>query len=294
MENFKKQLKQGDIIMHHAHGWLSNIIRSFDQSNYNHCSIYDSDGYIIESVNGGVQRKTIEDSIKTQKTYLITIFRLKNIPDNKTQLLIDNINKNYTSNTYAYSQILLLAFLLLKRKLKLRGFLGRLVNVFYSFFEKIIMFIFDRKDKNMMCSELIYRTYMDIYKQEKNSDFCFDVPLECSPVFELEEEVNQHLFPCDIDELNRIKLIGANNEMNFQKQLFEGTLPPYKRKTYSTINSNFNKNKMNNKLSEKLKKSKLYNYITPGDLVRSSNIYEVATYKTKRTKTQPNCKLCQA
>ena len=123
ISNFKKQLKQGDIIMHHAHGWISNIIKNYDQSNYNHCSIYDKDGFLYESITcGGIQRKTIEDSLKAQKTVLVTIFRVKNIDNTKTKFLIEAIKKYPKNTTYAYSQLLLLAGILWKRKREVRSY----------------------------------------------------------------------------------------------------------------------------------------------------------------------------
>ena len=267
MDNFKKQLKQGDIIMHHAHGWLSSIIRNFDQSHYNHCSIYDKDDFLYESVNGGVKRKKIQESIATQKTALISIFRLEGIPQEKTHLLINNIEEKYRENSYAYSQVLLLASLLLKRKHNIKGVLGKCINLLALGFEKTIMLFFDRSDKNLMCSELIYRTYMDVCHQEKNKIFSLNIPLECSPIFELESDANKLKFPCDINKLNEIKL--------------------NKTKENRSLKKTFN-------FSGKLKKAKLYNFITPGDLVRCLNLYEIATYKTEYTRNFTKCEICKS
>ena len=91
MKDFKNNLKQGDIIMYHSHGWISNLIRKTDQSDYNHCSIYDKDGFIYEAISGGVQRKKIEDSIKHLNTALITIFRVRNVNFSETNLISNYI-----------------------------------------------------------------------------------------------------------------------------------------------------------------------------------------------------------
>lgn len=306
MENLRKQLKQGDIIMHHAHGWLSTIIRTYDQSHYNHCSIYDKDGFLYECINGGITRKTIEESIKDQKTSLITIFRTKNADQKKMQCLINTI-KSYPKNTYAYSQILLLASILWKRKQNLTGILGKIANVFFLVFEKIIFLFVDKKNANMICSELIYRAYMDVAKETKDIGFSIHIPLECNPLFVFENEELQKLYPCELERYDENNASGItnkndNSESSTQIEKIQAYLSDlFSTEKYHTLSfvkySPYDNNtdmlaKKAKNVARILKRAQLYNFITPGDIARSLDTYVVATYKTDLINNFTNCPVC--
>lgn len=307
MENFKNQLKQGDIILHHAHGWLSNIIRDLDQSYYNHCSIYDKDGFLYESIKGGIKRKTIEESIKNQKTSLITIFRSKNADQKKMKLLIDTIEA-YPKNTFAYSQMCLLASILWKRKQNLNGLWGKFANLLFLVFEKIIFLFVDRKNTNMICSELVYRSYMDVAKKHNDVSFTIHIPIECSPLFVFENEEIKKEYPCDFEyyEKNNLETVQQNTFVDDKNEIKSSTFKNYITNLFSTGNYDLlsiakyspNENKAgilgekNIKASRILKSIKLYNFVTPGDIARSLDTYAVATYKTDTALNFKNCQVC--
>ena len=298
MENFKNQLKQGDIILHHAHGWLSNIIRNLDQSYYNHCSIYDKDGFLYESTKGGIKRKTIEESIKNQQTNQITIFRSKNADQKKMKFLIDTVEA-YPKNTFAYSQIFLLASILWKRKKNLNGLRGKLANLLFLAFEKIIFLLVDSKNTNMICSELVYRSYMDVAKKHNDVSFTIHIPIECNPLFVFENEEIKKEYPCDIEyyEKNNWETVQKNTFVDDKNEVKSSAFKNYITNLFSTGNydllslakysSSENKadilGNKNIKVSRLLKSVKLYNFVTPGDIARSLDTYIVATYKTDTT-----------
>ena len=305
MNDFKNNLKQGDIIMHHAHGCVSNIIRKIDQSHYNHCSIYDKEGFLYEAVNGGIQRKKIEDSIKHQNTALITIFRVKNIDFNKSDL-VSNYIKPILKNKFAYSQIVLIAAILWKRKRQLKGIKSSILNLIFLFYEKIMSGVIDNEDNNMTCSELVYRTYMDIAKKQQNLNFIIHIPLECSPIFILEDEEIVNTNPCDPDIYEKYNNDTANaykkgnviieKATTYLKNLFStknyDTLSLAKHSIPFTQNKTDLLIKKSKKVNKILKKAKLYNFITPGDIVRSLDTYPVATYKTEKASKFKKCAIC--
>lgn len=203
LQDFINNLEQGDIIMHHAHGFLSESIRALDGSNYNHCSIYDKDGYVYESVTGGIKKKELKESIATQKTAAITNFRLENLPEDKS-LLIETIEKYHTSNIYAYDQIVLLAMILLKKELALDNPETRsFVENFLIYTTNFLTNLFDPNNKNEICSEVIYRAYEEVANHTGNTDFHMVI------------DIDESMIPYDEDKkilVKKIKSILKNNK----------------------------------------------------------------------------------
>lgn len=214
LDDFINQLEQGDIIMHHAHGFVSETIRVLEGSDYNHCSIYDKDGYVYESVTGGVVRKKLCESICTQNTSAVTNLRLKNLPKDKS-LLIETIEKHHTSDVYAYDQIVLLAMILLKKKLGLNN------KNTSSFTEKLLIYtadkltgVFDPNNKNEICSELIYRAYEEVANLTGNTNFHLNIDIHSSMIPFDGKNIN------DAKEITKIRnrakaILKKNNSLRF-------------------------------------------------------------------------------
>lgn len=330
LDDFINKLEQGDIIMHHAHGFISETIRELDGSDYNHCSIYDKEGYVYESVTGGVVRKTLFESICTQETSAVTNFRVNNLPKDKS-ILIETLKKNHTSDVYAYDQIVLLAMILLKKKLGLDN------KITGSFTQNLLIYLadrvtkeFDPNNKNEICSELIYRTYEEAADLTGNIDFHLCIDVEST------------LIPFDKKNINKISKISKsylkqNKSLNFdithyrklRNKRYSVTLNDLEKefrrirprlgRTQQIARGRYNKilvhkkdysrkyireeiknwegnikylEKTNPKTAALLKKIDIHNFITPANISEHClNTQKLNTLKTG-IKQDPNCPFC--
>lgn len=283
--------------MYHGHDWISNFIKKLINSEYNHSAIYDKDGFIYESLsNRGIVRKKIEDSVYSQKTDVITIFRVKNLPIEHTEKLIETI-KNYGKNKFGHSQSLLLTGILWKEKQNFNFVLKHLSNLIIFIFEKLVSKIWDSKNKNMICSELIYRAYMDTAKALNDSNFIIHIPMECNPILYASNTNDlEYSYPC---EANANPNDFKENTFKTIKNQLNNTQKSSDFEIFSLIKYSNNKEKHTRNLERKtkkaakiLKQNEFYNFITPVDLVRSLDTYPVATYKTEKALKNKDCKFC--
>ena len=165
-------LQQGDVLLYHGNHHLSKIIRFLDQSNYNHCAIYDKDNYVYEAVYGGVVRRTLEESVKDSQATKVNVLRLNTAPRDMEKVL-DKIKCFSKTTKYSVSQLLLLAFFLLMQKMFSNTLLCFLWGVFGVVCMDVLERLFDKKDKGFMCSELVYRCFNEcgcgVYSIELNT-----------------------------------------------------------------------------------------------------------------------------
>lgn len=202
----------------------------------------------------------------------------------------------------------LLASILWKRKQNLNGLWGKFANLLFLVFEKIIFLFVDRKNTNMICSELVYRSYMDVAKKHNDVSFTIHIPIECSPLFVFENEEIKKEYPCDFEyyEKNNLETVQQNTFVDDKNEMKSSTFKNYITNLFSTGNYDLlsiakyspNENKAgilgekNIKASRILKSIKLYNFVTPGDIARSLDTYAVATYKTDTALNFKNCQVC--
>jgi len=71
----QRDLKPGDVLLHHSWHWISRLIRNFDGSEFSHASIYDGT-MVVEMDTPGIVTKTI-DQILSNTAY-VHVFRFKN------------------------------------------------------------------------------------------------------------------------------------------------------------------------------------------------------------------------
>jgi len=247
----KQVLKTGDIIMHYGDDIIARMIHKFNDTQYNHCSIYDKDGYLYESVSGGVQRKKIEESVCVQKSHELTILRLK---DSKEDLddVIKIIKEEYLhEESYAISQILLLFLLSLKKYYleKDSSFIKKYTykKMIYSchFLEKI----FDPNNSRHLCTELIYRAYEEAAITKNKKQLHLQVPIETS-------------------------------FLSFSKdfKIFFNRNRKLKNKNYSNL-SIHDLQDTNPEEYEIFKRIEFSNFITPKDLEFTKNLEKIIVYK---------------
>ena len=193
-DSFKNKLQKGDIILYHGHHWLSEIIQNLDNSYYNHCAIYDEfkDGkhYIYEASNNGIKHRSLEESISDSKSSTIAIYRLTDPPENM-QKVVKNIQALSQKKTkYSLSQLLLLAGILLTKKVTHNYSLFSFTHNFLLYtvdkFEKIT----DSENNKLVCSELVYRAYNEIEDSNYriHIDNQFSVREISVPLFKFDEK----------------------------------------------------------------------------------------------------------
>ncbi len=311
LELFISQLRQGDIILHHAQDWISTPIRYFDRSDYNHCSIYDKNGFIYESIGEGVVRKKLEKSIIDQNTSYVVNMRTSEIElsPSITQQLINNIEQRYLNNNYGYSQLLLTG-LMLKRWLDPNDYLKQLSLAFLTKISNDLMSFLDSSNKTLLCSELIYKTYNDIAIKTNTPKMEFVMPIEDSILgsnikknnshkkrkkrlnslkYRLKQQgVNQHFkapknFPSTKPELEESLTAYINREKRFFDNLYNSNRRKLFIRRYDYNHAFFNKNvltlkdnvnyfkKINPEFAALLDQLNVDNFVTPGDISRAFN-----------------------
>lgn len=331
LEHFISQLKQGDIILHHAHDWISTPIRYFDNSDYNHCSIYDKDGFVYESVAEGVVRKKLEASIEAQNTSYVVNMRTNEIELSAsiTQQLIANIEQRYVNNRYGYSQLLLTG-LMLKRWLDPNDFLKKLSFAFLTKVSNDLMSFLDYSNKTLLCSELVYKAYNDIAIKTKTDKMELVMPIEHSILGSSMKKISSHKKRKKHIRILKynLKKSGINQEfiapknipstksefetsfeiyMNKEKALFDSLNNHNSRKLFILTkdyhNAFFNKNlitlkdnvayfkKTNPQFAKLLQPLNIENFITPGDISRALN-FEIINKHRVLENLKSDCKQC--
>ena len=110
----KSQLRGADVFLYRGTGWVAEIIRFFDGTDFSHAGLYLGREAVGEAVGKGVVQTTLVQSIAGRKRVLVR--RLKQ--DVTLQPVLDRAQAYLAQgHRYAYEQILLLAFLALTRKL---------------------------------------------------------------------------------------------------------------------------------------------------------------------------------
>jgi cell wall-associated NlpC family hydrolase len=84
-----KDLKPGDIILNTTEGFVSETIRFFSNSSYNHAAIYIGNGEVVEAVGHGVQRIKLTDFLKDDHIIRSMVLRNNNLTDSQRGAIAD-------------------------------------------------------------------------------------------------------------------------------------------------------------------------------------------------------------
>lgn len=279
---FISRLRQGDIIFHHAHDSLSSLIQTLDNSNYNHCSIYDKDGYIYESVKEGVVRKKISESIIQQKTYSITNFRVYEMSRVNSEKLIEIINKKYLGKYFAKTQIVFLALVFLRKKLmnvtrsnfKVAIFIVRLFNFIFRFL--------DFKNNSLICSELIYRVFREFCKEDGGN---MNLMLSAK-----DSVFNEYYYKLETNSNENEMSLQEMTDFRCYTNFFYFDENPELRTKQLNLERNIRCLKiLHPKLIQLLKKIEPSNFVSPKDLSKALNVYKLDTFFSKK---HTKCEFC--
>lgn len=162
-------LKAGDVLLYHGTSFVSQMIRLFDGSDYNHASICDGSG-VAEAVDRGVIHDAIAASTADAK--FVDVFRFRSNAGNGlddsgygAQPVVDRINYYLAQHErYAYEEIVLLAFLAATRRLPVASWipgLGRILRTILDNAVDIINAMIAEGKEPMICSEFVYRCYVE-------------------------------------------------------------------------------------------------------------------------------------
>lgn len=172
---FIGQLEAGDVLLYNGTGILSDAIMFFTGSDVSHAALYlggDAEGLIGEAVDAGVIRDTREQSFPGHNW--VVVHRLRGARDMAPVLERGNYYLDKRLQ-YAYPQLVLLAMLLLVKRVRPSGTFGRMVQaVAVAAAEALDRFIESGRDL-MICSEFVYRAYDEAGAGPANP-FHLDIP----------------------------------------------------------------------------------------------------------------------
>lgn len=156
---FIQTLEPGDVLLYNGTGILSDAIKYFTNSDVSHAALYlggDGKGLIGEAVDAGLIRDPPEQSFPGHNWVVVHRFRDKR----DMRPVLDRGNYYLDKKLqYAYPQLVFLGILLLTRKLRPSGMLGKMIQaVSVAAAETLNKFLESGKEL-MICSEFVYRAY---------------------------------------------------------------------------------------------------------------------------------------
>jgi hypothetical protein len=160
---FVQQLEAGDVLLYNGRGVLSEGIKFFTRSDVSHCSLFmggPDGGLIGEAVGAGVIRDTREKSFPGHNWVMVYRLRDKRSMEPVTARANFYLDQGLK---YGYSQLVFLGILLLVKRVRPSGVLGRMVQaVAMAASEALNRFIESGRDL-MICSEFVYRAFSEAH-----------------------------------------------------------------------------------------------------------------------------------
>lgn len=259
------QLKDGDVLLYHSIGLISDLIRAFDGSEYSHSAIH-FEGSVLESDRHGINKKDVLTSVEHAR--YVDVYRFKSdngdeigVPDFPFAGVKDVILEyEIKGGRYEYESAVLLAVLASIRRAEVP-----LVSWFLrSILENALELVNQIKNAGrepMICSELVYRCYNEALP---NCKYRLLISGADSP-----QKFNE-IAPVNQLELSDAPVESTVSEINELKQEFKNA--------YSNAKS-ANKANPGLELAQNLCGLAVASYVTPHDLARSPNLYKAGRLK---------------
>ncbi|QDT53015.1 hypothetical protein Pan44_10300 [Caulifigura coniformis] len=160
-----RDLEAGDVLLYRpTDSWknvISKMIRMIDGGEVSHAGIYLGDGQVGEALiagNSGVNRNSVEVSF--DGCDWVAVRRLPGKRNDLRPVLAAATTMLDQKNRYAYEQILLLAVLLLTRKVKLENpILRKIITTTMDKANRWLSAMLGEGREPMICSEFVYRCY---------------------------------------------------------------------------------------------------------------------------------------
>jgi hypothetical protein len=163
------QLQPGDVLLFHGTGFISEMIRLFDGSQYSHAAFY-SGQKVVEAIGSGITSRPLAESVSGAKYVDVCRFISKDghrLGDAgyAAQPVLNTAGQFVAkADRYAYEQLVLLAALAGSRRIPVVSdipFLRWILRNILDNAAEIISEIVAAGKEPMICSELVYRCYTE-------------------------------------------------------------------------------------------------------------------------------------
>ena len=163
------QLQPGDVLLYHGRGFISDMIRLFDGSEYSHAAFFNGQK-VVEAIGSGIAARELAQSVGEAK--YVDVYRFvssdgKHLGDSgyAAQPILDTAGRYVAAaDRYAYEQIVLLAVLASTRRIPVVSdipFLRWMLRNVLDNAADVLSRIVAAGKEPMICSELVYRCYTE-------------------------------------------------------------------------------------------------------------------------------------
>lgn len=154
-----EQLEAGDVLLYNGTSLLSEAIKFFTNSDVSHAGIFlggPAGGLVGEAVSAGVIRDARDQSFAGHNW--VMVHRLRATTNLGPVIARANFYLDQ-SVKYAYPQLVFLAILLLVKRVRPSGMLGRMVSAVTTAAAEALNRFLESGQNLMICSEFVYRAF---------------------------------------------------------------------------------------------------------------------------------------
>ena len=163
------QLLPGDVLLYHGNGFISEMIRLFDGSQYSHAAFFNGQK-VVEAIASGITARPLAESVSGAK--YVDVYRFISNDGHRlgdsgyaAQPVLNTAGQFVAkADRYAYEQLVLLAALAGSRRIPVVSdipFLRWILRNILDNAAEIISKIVAAGKEPMICSELVYRCYTE-------------------------------------------------------------------------------------------------------------------------------------
>jgi hypothetical protein len=168
----RSALAMGDVLLYQGTGIVSKGIMLLTDSKVSHAALYLGGDTVGEAVGEGVVRHTLDQSFPDHNFVLV-----RRLPQQLDMQPVVARGQFYLGQglKYSYQQIVFLAILLIVKKVKPSGVVGKLIMVAAQAAAAALNELLHGGKELMICSEFVYRSY-DEASQAKPNPYRLNVP----------------------------------------------------------------------------------------------------------------------
>ena len=165
------QLLPGDVLLFHGTGFISDMIRLFDGSQYSHAALFTGQK-VVEAISTGITASDLAKDESIIKAEYVHVYRFISNDGHRlgdtgyaVQPILNTAGQFVAkADRYAYEQILLLAALAATRRIPVVSdipFLRWMLRNILDNAAEVVAKIVAAGKEPMICSELVYRCYTE-------------------------------------------------------------------------------------------------------------------------------------
>ena len=167
-------LKPGDIILSAGDSDIDKIILMLDQGSYSHTTQYigveNGKHMVVEATTTGIKYHTIDEDMTVQT--LVDVYRFKSLSGhqlgdpNWPAAPVTNMAKTFAGGKYAYTDLLLVAVVLIGSELPKEAYLKEIVRIMLAGFQhELVEWLTNNKDKTpMTCVQVATSSFWEADK----------------------------------------------------------------------------------------------------------------------------------